>query len=377
MEKASLIKAIDDLLQAEVWDKQEAFLVLQEVRDYLLAPPPTQVDKISKLTDLIDLLPDQKHWSAIFEYRNDQRNFHLIEKISKRLYSFTLPLAHFSLSEILVNPDKLSNSELTPNELTQAFNSLRKLIICCPTGEYETLSLEVENNLKIDQISWLNPSVGLILSELEQLDSLPTLAIWTGKTTTEFAYLDLPNQKNKFSSNLCKIGSIQYGYEALIQDLFCHMIYPQWKGQLNNTIPAINLNPARAGQADWQNRNTLKIQLDQHPLGHALLKLTVLLAEILQFQGEYTSHLRKEPWQVQQAQYDTEIVSPYLEYLMISIESILKITIPDVKQVIYGGKLLELIHPQSSGIFSHAKLYKVVKLEQGIGNILNYPDLFV
>lgn len=372
MERASLIRAIDNLLVTQIWDRQEVFSLLQQVQAYL-ASLDQQVETINKLTDLVDL-PEQQDWSGLLDCSNNQANFYLLEKTLKSFYPLTIS-GNWE-DEIFTNPENLSSSTLTPNELNKTLNSLEKLIICCPTGQYESLSLEVEKNAKFNQINWLNPAFGLILSELEQLNPGPTLAIWTGEATTEFAYIDLPIEKNTISYNLGQIGSIQYGHESLLQDLFCYLIYPQWQDQLNNITAPIKLNPARAGHADSHNRNILKEQLAEHPLGPSLLKFTILLEEILQLQQDYSSQLRKKPWQVNCSQYYSQIVDPYLEYLQVSIESILKIRLSDVQQVVYRGKLIESVQSQAYKIFTQAALHNAKELEIGFARTLECPVLF-
>jgi hypothetical protein len=389
MERAELISKINRLLETQIWEPHEISSLLVQVRSYLigdesdpLATPAIEIEdgqKISKLTDLVDFI--RHGWSLMIENSTNSIRLHLLDEAAKRSYPLHPSISSNSLVEILQNLETCTNSELSSDELAKALSVCKRVMLCCSTWRHEAVCLQIEETLKLSDISWLNPAIVLILSHLEQLEPIPTLVIWSGDAITEFAYVNLPKQRNILSSCFWRTGSIKYGQESLLQDIFCHLLYPQWESQLSNILPKLHLSPAIVGQADSLTRGILKAQLESHPLGSALLRSTVLTNQILQEQDYYVSRLQGKSWEMNRSDYRTRIVAPYLEYLQVSIEDILKISLSDIQQVVWGGKVLESIHlsslPWASQNFPSARFFSGLALELGIEHILDYPALFV
>ena len=389
MEQTSLISEINKLLETQEWESTKVSSLLIRIRDHLSLLDPSSVKataikvddkyKISKLTDLIEF--EQSGWSLVIENSISNLKLYLLEEKIQRTHSIDRAVNFNSLVDILDNLENFTSKTLSYGELQIALKQLKRIILCCSSWRHESICLQIEKTLKIPSISWINPAFALLLAHIEQIDPLPTLVIWSGDTITEFAFLNLPNDKKTLSFSVSQNGMIQYGQESLIQDLFCYLIYPQWESLISRTLPRLHIEPAKTGQADSTIRGILKAQLESHPLGSLLLKSTFLAQDILQDNEFFSSQLQGQVWEIKRSDYYTKVVFPYLEYLKVSMEDMLKISLAEVKQVVWGGKLLESIHlsslPWARQNFKDAKFYSGMNLDYAINNILNYPALFI
>ena len=153
-----------------------------------------------------------------------------------------------------------------------------------------------------------------------------TLVINAGATTTELALVNLPDNLDDLTHSDFSLGSLPYAGHAIDQDIFCQLLYPQlsWE-QRQQLSQGDELELPQPGQPDRVKRDRLVLQLQDSPLGQALLKACACLKVILQHKDEFTLELgqEKERWVLNRLDLETHVVRPFMQQLHHKLNSLL------------------------------------------------------
>jgi hypothetical protein len=143
-----------------------------------------------------------------------------------------------------------------------------------------------------------------------------TLVINAGATTTELALVTLPDEIKYLTHDDFCLQSLLYGGNAIEQDIFCQLLYPQMSStQLQQLSLNDDLELPLPGQADKSKRDRLALMLQSSPFGQALLKAAGYLKLILQHKDEFTLELGTEQWLVKRLDLETHIILPFIQQL--------------------------------------------------------------
>jgi len=143
-----------------------------------------------------------------------------------------------------------------------------------------------------------------------------TLVINAGATTTELALVNLPDQIKDLTHNDFCLQSLSYGGNAIEQDIFCQLLYPQMSSeQLQQLSLNDDLELPLPGQPDKSKRDRLELMLQSSPFGQAILKAAGYLKLILQHRDEFTLELGTERWLVKRLDLETNIILPFIQQL--------------------------------------------------------------
>jgi len=136
-----------------------------------------------------------------------------------------------------------------------------------------------------------------------------TLVIDSGATTTELALVDLPY-------NPRQLTYAPPAGQAIDQDIIWQLLYPQMsEAQLAQLNLSQDLEPPLPGQPDPKRRDRALFELQHSVLGQALLKAAEYLKLILPHKTEFTLELGAYRWTVQQKDFNSAIITPFIEQL--------------------------------------------------------------
>ncbi len=158
-------------------------------------------------------------------------------------------------------------------------------------------------------------------------------------TNTELALVKLPEPVYTLTEDEFAVTSLDYGSHALEQDIFCWLIYPQWRSQVN--LPFSQSCFPQPGNPDPLKRQEFAQYLQQYPLGRAFLEAARLSKLILQEQAAFTSELTNQPWGITRSEISDKIIQPFLELIDYQINLLLsqrKITNVGIGQVFVSGE---------------------------------------
>lgn len=229
---------------------------------------------------------------------------------------------------------------LTPETLALALGNLEGVICGYPAGWGDTYQLNLREAVleaKLvkhpEQVFFVEDAIAISLAILpsvalndpeavEKFPFLPTsscrggmLVIKAGMTTTELALVDLPDDLKKLTHDDFSVLSLAYGSEALAQDIFCQLIYPQLSEvQLQQISLTSEVELPQPGQLDRQKRDHLALLLNS-AFGKALLKASGYLLPILQHKEEFTLELGHNCWLVKAVDLETLVILPFVQQL--------------------------------------------------------------
>jgi hypothetical protein len=156
------------------------------------------------------------------------------------------------------------------------------------------------------------------------LKSGGTLVINIGATTTEIALVDLPDDLQDLTYSDFRVYSLPYAGNAIDQDIFCQLLYPQLSVEQHQQLSLPNdLELPQPAQPDARRRDRLALLLPSSPLGQALLKASGYLKLILQHKDEFTLKLGKEQWTLRRLDLETRVVLPFVQPLDRTLRTLL------------------------------------------------------
>ncbi|HEY9607912.1 hypothetical protein [Allocoleopsis sp.] len=151
-----------------------------------------------------------------------------------------------------------------------------------------------------------------------------TLVINAGATTTELALVDLPDDLQELRYSDFSLCSLPYAGQAIAQDIFCQLLYPQLSGEQQQQLSlSDDLEFPQPGQPDPQRRDRLALLLQSSSLGQAFLKAAGCLKLILQHKGKFTLDLGKERFTLTRLDLEDRVVQPFIQQLHQKLNALL------------------------------------------------------
>lgn len=236
---------------------------------------------------------------------------------------------------------------LKSDTLKQALGQLEGVIIGCSSAWGDTYRLNLREAILAaklvrhpEQIFFLEDAIATLLtvisnsntndqqlgeifhSNIEQtpLSNISwrggTLMINAGATTTEMALVNLPNDLTTLTHSDFSLCSLPYGGNAIDQDIFCQLIYPQMsEEQLQKLAFNNDWELPLPSQADPQKRDRLSLLLQSSAFGQALLKAAGYLKLILQHKDEFILELGNDQWKVKCLDLANNVIEPFIQQL--------------------------------------------------------------
>ncbi|MFW6358752.1 MAG: hypothetical protein ACOC0N_06005 [Chroococcales cyanobacterium] len=240
------------------------------------------------------------------------------------------------------------------NVLREALERLEGVIVSCPAQWSDTYRFNLrEAILKANlvkhpqQIFFVEEAIASLLASLpmaEDADSSGTLTggtliIHGGASTTELGLVNLPrNCKDLVNADFC-LRTFPYGGNALDQDIFCQLIYPQW-----SSVQSYSWNwetdVPQSGEPDSERRDRLYSLLPRDSKGKSPLNVARLVKLILQQREEFTAQLGQLSWGVKRLDFQEKVVRPLIQNLNQQLNEMLSETgFPEqeMNQVILSG----------------------------------------
>lgn len=151
-----------------------------------------------------------------------------------------------------------------------------------------------------------------------------TLAINCGATTTEMALVDVPNNLEYLTNTSFKLRSWAYGGNAIEQDIFWELLYPQLSEE---QLKELSLNPdleiPLPNQPEQKKRDGATSELPSSPFGQALLKACGYLKLILQRKAEFTLELGTNRWLVKRHDFESRVIVPFVDQINRELNALL------------------------------------------------------
>lgn len=261
-------------------------------------------------------------------------------------------LNHFILNDS--NVPILKAPELSNSTLEEALKQLEGIIINLPSQgtenyRYHWLSALLSLNLFPlgTNIYFLEETIAILLAHLPSTTPLetlpvmtPTLVINSGFLSTDLALVKLPSQLQSLNYRDFSLASLAYGSQALEQDIFCQLIYPQWLSHLHPCLPKFQDLIPEVAFPDSQKRIELNKFFHNHPLGFSCLEAAKLAKLILQQQKSFSSEIMNQTWGLQRYQIKEQIIAPFLAQIEAKIDILLlqqHLAKLEIKQVILHG----------------------------------------
>jgi hypothetical protein len=338
--------------------------------------------------------PDQQQWQP--QIKLPRQQFVSIFWVRRTLQALLATLSPKStLPEAVM---KVGAVGLTPSTLALALGQLEGVIFGYPASWGDTYQLNLREALldaKLvkhpEQVFFVEDAIAICLAILpsvalnqdpeEKFSFLPRsrcrggmLVINGDLTTTELALVDLPDDLKQLTHDDFSVLSLAYGSDALAQDIFGQLLYPQLsETQLQQISPNSEIELPQPGQPEQQKRDRLTLLLQSSAFGKALLKASGYLLPILQHKEEFTLELGTDRWLVKAVDLETKVLLPFVQQLNQGLIRLMVETgLVDAKitQVVgVGGTILETLEKWIQQKLPHAKilhnaLNKSVKQQQ-------------
>ncbi|NET59326.1 MAG: hypothetical protein F6K47_25250 [Symploca sp. SIO2E6] len=227
--------------------------------------------------------------------------------------------------------------------LKSALGTLEGVIIGSPAAWGDTYRLNLREALlsaklvrQPEQIFFLEEAIAPLLAGITSLNQQVktgstwqhgTLVLDVGATTTEMAVVNLPEDLEKLTHRDFGLLSWRYAGNAIDQDIFCQLLYPQLsQEQQQQLLLPGDLELPLPAQLDQAKRDRLNLVLHSSPLGQAILKAAGYLKLILQQKAELTLELGDYQWLVQRQDLEAKVLQPFLKELNRQLNSLLSKT---------------------------------------------------
>ncbi|MDX2098017.1 MAG: hypothetical protein SFW36_09605 [Leptolyngbyaceae cyanobacterium bins.59] len=268
----------------------------------------------------------------------------------------------------------------------RAIEQLAGVIVNYPVNWSDTYSFNVrEAILKArlvphpDQICCIEDPIAAVLSTLRptvapeaslalampRSTSFPqgeTLVISAGATTTDLAFVNLPDDLTDLGYRDFIFRSFPYAGDALDQDIVSQLLYPALAARRSHSssspvqrsgsylygdehlpwdeLDLQNWPLPRLADADWKTRIRLRQRLAASALGRSLIEAASYLKVILQHQDRFDLQLGYERWTVTRRDLESKVFLPYLQRLNRELNALttrIGIAPPAIRQVICTG----------------------------------------
>lgn len=323
--------------------------------------------------------PEQQQWQPQIKLPNQQ-------SVSLYWVRRTLQALLGTLSPKSTLPDavmKVGAVGLAPSTLSLALGQLEGVIFGYPASWGDTYQLNLREavlDAKLvghpEQVFFVEDAIAICLAILptvalnddpeQKFSLLPAsqcrggmLVINAGVTTTELALVDLPDDLKQLCHDDFRVLSLAYGSEALAQDIFCQLLYPQLsEAQLQQISLNSEVELPQPGQPERQKRDRLTLLLLHSAFGKALLKACGYLLPILQHKAEFTLELGHNRWLVKASDLETQVILPFVQQLNQGLLRLMVetgLTDLEITQVVaVGGTVLETLEKWTRTRLPHA-----------------------
>lgn len=295
--------------------------------------------------------PNRNQWEPILQLPSQQMvSLYWVRQALQVLFATLTPNSQLPKAMLTVGAKGLE-AEI----LTRVLQQLQGVILGCPAAWGDTYRFNVRETVlgaklvpSSEQIFFVEDAIASILAGLphsgtgggreksssqtedeEQPFTLSrsswrggTLVINTGATTTELALVDLPENLQDLSYNDFALCSLPYAGNAIDQDIFCQLLYPQLSTEQQQQLSLESELP-QPSQLDPQLRDRLAFQLQRSTLGKALLKAASCLKIILQHKDQFTLDLGKERCTLTRQDLEDCIVQPFMQLLNQTLKALL------------------------------------------------------
>lgn len=281
--------------------------------------------------------PDQQQWQPQIKLPNQQLvSLYWVRRTLQAMLATISPKS--TLPEAVM---KVGAVGLAPSTLSLALGKLEGVICGYPASWGDTYQLNLREavlDAKLvkhpEQVFFVEDAIAIALAALptmmlneqetvEKFSFLPAsqcrggmLVIKAGVTTTEMALVNLPDNLKKLTHDDFSVLSLAYGSEALAQDVFCQLLYPQLsKAQLQQISLTSEVELPQPGQPEQQKRDRLALLLQNSAFGKALLKASGYLLPILHHKEEFTLELGHNHWLVKAVDLENLVILPFVQQL--------------------------------------------------------------
>ncbi|XTZ10005.1 MAG: hypothetical protein ACQZ3N_07715 [cyanobacterium endosymbiont of Rhopalodia yunnanensis] len=303
------------------------------------------------------------------------------------------PLARWKLAlktlktQLMAQTTSLTLGE-TQYSVARIMNKLQGIIVVCP-GQWnlvdrthlQSLISDTYSLSTLEQIVWVPKAIAVALSYLSPAETTRnTLIIDVGETITELA---LVNVKKPFSSLISR--QLTYAFHSIDQDIFCQLIYPQWRSKITKISSRLQPYFPQVGSTDLFSREAFNQQLKNHPLGNTFLEAAQLTRLILKQQDSFVSSLGEKSWGVTRQEFIQQITIHWIKKLNETLNSLFslgEISKYGIGKIILCGKEIETVDyilcAWLQKIFFHKpvilkqKKQSENKLTQGLSYIPNF-----
>ncbi|MGB5960941.1 MAG: hypothetical protein WBG73_09815 [Coleofasciculaceae cyanobacterium] len=324
--------------------------------------------------------PDQQQWQPQIKLPNQQLvSLYWVRRTLQAMLGTISPKS--TLADAVM---KVGAVGLTPETLALALGKLQGVICGYPASWGDTYQLNLREavlDAKLvkhpEQVFFVEDAIAISLAILpsvalnnpETIEEFSFLAasqcrggmlvIKAGMTTTEMALVDFPDDLKKLTHDDFSVLSLAYGSDALAQDIFCQLLYPQLsETQLQQISLTSEFELPQPGQLDQQKRDRLSLLLLDSAFGKALLKASGYLLTILQHKEEFTLELGHNRWLVKAADLETLVILPFVQQLNQGLLRLMVetgLTEAKITQFVgVGGTVLETIEKWISTRLPHA-----------------------
>jgi hypothetical protein len=230
---------------------------------------------------------------------------------------------------------------LEPEEFQKARSQLAGVVVGCPTGWSDAYRFNLREAViaaglipQAEQIFFVEDTIAALLSELPAfstgINQLPiplnhsirsgaptwqggTLVLSAGATLTELLLVNLPEDLQQLTRKDLALRSINYGGNAIDQDIICQLFYPAVWGWRNLGEPSLDL--PLPGEPDLPTRYRLQQRLQSNDLGRILLTIARQLKVALQQQDSATFSLNDQQWTINQQDLHSRVIVPYIQLM--------------------------------------------------------------
>jgi|GEM_PF-6960208 len=298
---------------------------------------------------------------------------------------------------------------LSAIKLEAALAELQGVIISCPALWSDTYRFNIREAIiraklvkESAKIFFLPEAIALLLSRIpisyfdlgETLEEkrkngkqfplrqqpILTLIISPGATTTELALVDLPPNWQNLTHNNFSLWSFAYGDNALEQDIFSQIIYPQWLLKLNPSLPNIEIEFPLPGDSDLLRRDYLNWRLQNSSIGINLKKVAKLVKEVFPKKSELTLKLGRQELHFKRQDLEEKIIIPMIENLNQELDKLLTQrgkSAKMIEQIILNGTTTITLSPTLiswlQGKFPQATLIQENNIHQVAAGLARLP----
>ncbi|MEQ9549104.1 MAG: hypothetical protein RIM23_05750 [Coleofasciculus sp. G3-WIS-01] len=284
--------------------------------------------------------PERRQWEPMLRLPDGQVPLYWVRRSLQAMLATLTPETVRTKT-----PLQVGAMDLESQVLAEALAQLEGVIVSYPADWGDTYQINVREAVlaaklvkESQQIVFLEDAIASLLAAfptsepvcppLTPQSSTPgrgwTLVIDIGATTTELALVDLPYNLSQLTYADFQLQSWSYAGQAIDQDIIWQLLYPQMsEAQLAQLALSQDLERPLPGQPDPKRRDRALFELQHSALGQALLKAAEYLKLILPHKAEFTLELGTSQWTVQQKDFNTAVITPFIEQLNQQVNKLL------------------------------------------------------